>query len=267
MDVPQDISDLGSLSEEQMRLYRDDQEYRLEVDTVILRNKNAARAGTSMSYSGRQGVMEQGGAAPAVVARARPLRSSKYPAAEQSSLLKAMMGASATKVREMTPADRDVKFESLCDKLGLPEEREARMSFYFSVIAWITMNTASTENGIDSVVGERYSSQEMLEHFDHDLRPFARALAPDAKSFITLIADTQDHPLHDRVMALARKYGVSKTPWLIYDGIDAAKITERENSIAEDVKFARLNGGGARSQGPSRVMRGAPRRDQDDRRE
>jgi len=257
------ITDVGQLSADDFSRYSSDDAFRLEVDTNITKNKNVRRgAGVTSAATSVQksGIYEHAVADVVPAVRSKPLRSHKYPAAEQAALLKSMLGATATKVREMSTAERDAKFEGLCDELGLPEDRDSRQTFYYSVIAWITMNTASTENGVDSTVGEKYSSQRMLEFFDYDLRPFARALAPDAKTFISFVVDTREHPLHDPILSLARRYGVPKMAYLIYDGIGGAKITEGESRIAEDIKVARLNGDGVATPAQTRSNRGASSR-------
>jgi len=167
-------------------------------------------------------------------------RSSVNPSMASSQLQGVMMLATATKAREMSQAQRTVAFDGLCDVLGVPEESEDRLKFYYSVIAWIFMNTASTENGIDSLV-DRYSSRQMLEFFDHDLRPYARATASDAREFLAFVSGERLHPMHDTVVRMATQYGVPKTPWLLYDGIDGMKLTGSEFKLYSDIKRQRLS--------------------------
>jgi len=246
--VPVGIVSLDDLDDQSSLQYGEDLAFKAQVDKTISDNKARKRSvepqlGSAVRSSvPKSGLVEAGTTKQLSGVKVRPLRSSAFPGATAVDLMEVIAASTATKVRDMSEATRNLKFNELCDKLEVPEPVQHRMAFYFSFIAWITLNTASTENSQESDIGG-YPSLEVLKFFNYDIRPMARAMAEDAKMYITEVAQNASHELSEKFNDLARAHSVPKMPYLIYDGIDAARLTAYEIKLAESIKLQRLNAG------------------------
>jgi len=242
MDVSTFPTDPQSLTEEQSSYITSDPEAHARYDLMVNARDHQRAAPTSRGQP--QGI----GSAATMQAKTMPsspfvVRSYRKPEAAADKIRGAMMRASATKVRDLTKEEREAAFSQLCDHLGVPETEEDRDAFYYSVIGWIFVNTASTENGVESLV-DRYSSADMLAFFGHDLRPFSRALADDAYVFINFVCETRDHEMHETFVRIAVQSGCKDRPHLAYDGMDRRLLSAGEFRLYTSIKRQRLAGDG-----------------------
>jgi hypothetical protein len=150
-----------------------------------------------------------------------------------------MSSASADKVREMSEAERNRVLSDLCDHVGIAEDIKERGKFYYSLLAWIYKNTASSKHAEDSSVFGQ-SSLKIVEFFDRDMRPFARASATDAKKFIRYVVQSKAHPLHADFVRIATAAGTPRDPELAYDGITATSLPEGHYRLANSIRDKRL---------------------------
>lgn len=187
------------------------------------------------------------------------VRSYRRPETDADKVRSAMMRASATKVRDLTKEERDNTFAALCDHLGVPETEEDRDAFYYSVIGWIYVNTASIENGVESLV-DRYSSADMLSFFGHDMRPFSRALADDAYVFVNFVCGTHDHEMHEVFVRIAIQCGCRDRPHLAYDGMDRRALSAGDYRLYISIKRQRLAGDGVEDLSAAEPTRSRQRR-------